>query len=160
MAWWLPLTTLVIGIIGGFFIARGSDSNRRKAADLQQQLDVVNTELNDYRNRVTRHFARTAELVDALAENSREIYKHLAQGSENLCDGDTVKLKRFDDRPSLAGQTQTQTPPAPDQAAESGEDISLVKPDDGWYEILPETDEPRNDVSSRTEKRKVEEPAL
>jgi len=161
MGWWLPLTTLLIGVIGGFFIARGSDSNRRKAADLQQQLDLVNTELSDYRNRVTRHFARTAELVDALAANSREIYKHLAAGSENLCDGNAVQLKRFDDKPSLAGQTPTQKPSAAEAATEiSGEDIALVKPDDGWYEILPETDEPRSDDSSKAEQRKIEEPAL
>ena len=160
MGWWLPLTTLLIGIIGGFFIARGSDSERRKAADLQEQLDLVNTELGDYRNRVTSHFARTAELVDALAANSREIYKHLARGSENLCDGEAVKLKRFDDTLSLGGQVETQTPSTPRSATEAGEDISLVKPDDGWYEIMPETDEPRKDDSNKTEKRKAEEPAL
>jgi len=158
MGWWLPLTTLVIGVVGGFFIARSNDSNRRKAADLQEQLDVVNTELNDYRNRVTRHFARTAELVDALAANSRDIYRHLAEGSENLCDSDAVKLRRFDDTPSLSGQAQTRPEPGP--VSESTEDIPPIKPDDGWYEILPETDEPRNDVGARTEKRKVEEPAL
>ena len=160
MGWWLPLTTLIIGIVGGFFIARSNDSNRRKAADLQEQLNVVNTELKDYRDRVTSHFARTAELVDALAANSREIYRHLAEGSENLCDGDAVKLKRFDDTPYLAGQTRTQTHSAPETVTESNEDISMVKPDDGWYEILPEADEPRNDSNPESAKRKVEEPAL
>lgn len=160
MAWWIPLTTLIIGIIGGFFIARGSDGQRRKAADLQEQLDVVNTELNDYRSRVTRHFARTAELVDALAANSREIYRHLAAGSENLCDTDAVKLKQFDDNPSLTRQTKTRTPAAAASSNEANDDITAIKPDDGWYEIMPETDEPHSDARAKNEKRKIEEPAL
>jgi uncharacterized membrane-anchored protein YhcB (DUF1043 family) len=154
MGWWLPLTTLVIGIVGGVFIARSSDRDRRKATDLQLQLDSLNTELNEYRNRVTRHFARTAELVDALAANSREIYRHLAEGSEKLCDTDAVKLGQFDDKLGL-GDQKTQTA----ESVTAVEPSEPPKPDDGWYEILPETDEPRSDAE-KPEKRKVEEPAL
>jgi len=159
MGEWLPLATLVIGIVGGVFLARSGDSNRRKAVDLQQQLDAANTELSDYRTRVSRHFSRTAELVDALAENSREIYNHLAEGSEKLCDVDVVKLGQFDVKPSLT----TKSEPSPQaETVIPGEETTPTKPDDGWYEIMPETDEQRNEVEKpeKPEKRKAEEPAV
>jgi uncharacterized membrane-anchored protein YhcB (DUF1043 family) len=154
MNWWYILIAVVVGVVGGFFIARSGDNNRRKANDLQEQLNAATTELDDYRERVSRHFARTAELVDALAANSREIYNHLAEGSERLCDSDAVKLgQRDDDRPSLSAAGSSR--PAANREQDR---ISPAKPDDGWYEILPESEEQGN--SKKTAKDKVEEPVL
>jgi uncharacterized membrane-anchored protein YhcB (DUF1043 family) len=158
MDWWLALTTLVIGVLGGFAIARSGDSNRRKAADLQAQLDAANAELSDYRLSVTRHFSRTAELVDALAANSREIYRHLAEGSERLCDSDAVKLGKYDDKPGIAGETKRSS--RQEATAEPGGEANpQSKPDDGWYEILPESEEQRG-TGGKGEKRNIEEPVL
>jgi len=143
MEWWLALTTLIIGAAGGYFIARSSDRNKKRADVLQGELDVVNSELNDYRGRVSQHFSRTAELVDALAANSREIYNHLAEGSQNLCGPDAVMIRRD-------GSTQlpAQSDPLPDAAVSDTETAPAAeKPDEGWYEILPEVED-----------RKVEEP--
>jgi len=144
MEWWLALTTLIIGIFGGFVIARSSDRNKKRADALQDELETINVELNEYRGRVTRHFSRTAELVDALAANSREIYNHLAEGSEKLCDAGAVKMQHDKTRP-LPEQTPESSAVLDDAVTT---DPVVEKPDEGWYEILPETDE-----------RKVEEAA-
>jgi len=144
MEWWFAVAALAIGAGAGFFIGRGGDRVRKRADELQLELDSVNNELNEYRGNVTRHFSRTAELVDALAANSREIYNHLATGSEQLCDPGAVRMKQ-DKREAL----QANTP-----VVESAEQIDstetfAAKPEEGWYEIMPESDE-----------RKVKEPAL
>jgi uncharacterized membrane-anchored protein YhcB (DUF1043 family) len=144
MEWWYALTTLLIGAIGGFVIARAGDRNKRRAEALQGELDMVNLELNDYRGRVNQHFARTAELVDALAANSREIYNHLAEGSQSLCDPNAIKIKQAPAAPSLSKQADDATVV---MAGVTAADSVADKPDEGWYEILPETDE-----------RKLEEP--
>jgi len=144
MEWWLALTTLIIGVFGGFVIARSSDRNKKRADALQSELETINVELNEYRGRVTQHFARTAELVDALAANSREIYNHLAEGSQKLCASDAIKMQQ-----DIGAQPLPKQPA--DVSAVTAESVTTdpvaEKPDEGWYEILPETDE-----------RKVEDP--
>ena len=104
MEWWYAVAALIIGAGAGFFIGRGGDRVRKRADELQLELDSVNNELSEYRGRVTRHFSRTAELVDALAANSREIYNHLAEGSEQLCDTSAVRMKQ-DTREALQADT-------------------------------------------------------
>jgi len=142
MEWWPVLAALIIGVVGGFVIAHSGDRNKKRADALQTELESVNTELDEYRNRVTQHFSRTAELVDALAANSREIYNHLAEGSQRLCDSDAIKIQQEKTQP-LTQQVKKTSEILDDSGAEAITD----KPDEGWYEILPETDE-----------RKVEDP--
>jgi len=141
MEWWYAITALIIGVGGGFFIGRSGDRVRKRADELQLELDSVNNELNEYRGRVTRHFSRTAELVDALAANSRAIYNHLAEGSEQLCDSSAVRMQQ--DKPEVL-QADT---PAAETVDTDVQEPATAKPDEGWYEIMPEPDE-----------RKVEEP--
>jgi hypothetical protein len=143
MEWWLALAALIIGVTAGFIFGRIGDASRKRAETLQNELDSVNVELNEYRGRVTRHFTRTAELVDALAANSREIYNHLAEGSQKLCDANTKKIDQ-----ETTGSLPTQaTEDTVVKDSHIKPDAAVEKPDEGWYEILPETDE-----------RKVEEP--
>jgi len=143
MEWWFAVTGLVIGAGAGFFVGRGGDRARKRADELQLELDSVNNELNEYRGHVTRHFSRTAELVDALAANSREIYNHLAAGSEQLCDPGAVRMKQ-DKREVL----QADTPVVESADNSDAVETTAAKPEEGWYEIMPESDE-----------RKIEEPA-
>ena len=143
MEWWFAITALIIGAVGGFAIGRSGDRVRKRAAALQDELNSVNVELNEYRGRVTRHFARTAELVDSLAANSRDIYNHLAQGSQQLCDTRAVRMQQ--DKPEVLQKKPGSADAVPDADAKA--DPAAVKPDEGWYEILPEAED-----------RKVEEP--
>ena len=50
-----------------------------KAGDIQNELD-------EYRRNVTAHFSATAEHFQALGEQYRSLYKHMAHGAEALCD--------------------------------------------------------------------------
>jgi len=57
-------------------------SHRReatKAGDIQSELD-------EYRRHVTEHFSETAQHFQAVGQQYRSLYKHMAQGAEALCD--------------------------------------------------------------------------
>ena len=50
-----------------------------KTGDIQNELD-------EYRRHVTEHFSETAQHFQALGEQYRSLYKHMAQGAGALCD--------------------------------------------------------------------------
>ncbi len=169
MEWVLALTTLVLGLMAGFFLASTGDRNKRRADSLQEQLDNVSAELDEYRNQVTRHFVRTAELVDALAANSREIYNHLAEGSHNLCDADVIKLDQStsakiapesDAASVVVTDTPLHTVKTDAVNEQSTETAATTQPDEGWYEILPESDVDDSSAPKRAAKKKEEEPVV
>ena len=61
-------------------------SHRREAAkagDVQQELD-------EYRRHVTEHFSETAQHFQALGQQYRSLYKHMATGADALCDAAQV----------------------------------------------------------------------
>jgi len=93
----LIVAGLVVGLLVGFFVARSTSPERGQVKELEAALTQEKESLNNYRDKVSQHFSHTAELVEALAANSREIYSHLALGSQELCGSDVEKLKENDD---------------------------------------------------------------
>ena len=78
---------LLIGLGLGFWIAQlRSGKQVAKAADVQQQFD-------DYRQSVTAHFGRTAEHFQAIGEQYRELYEHMASGADTLIDPQAMEEK-------------------------------------------------------------------
>lgn len=145
MEWWYlagGLTVgLLLGVVAGRFLPRAE----------RQELQQAREELGTYREQVTRHFARTAELVEVLAANSREIYQHLARGSEELCPADAVRLendallKPLAPRvePAVAVGNVEVTESAPEATSHEVEPEQAPTTDaraagDEWSEVLPE----------------------
>ncbi len=78
---------LLIGLGLGFWAAQlRSGKQAAKAADVQEQFD-------DYRRNVTEHFGRTAEHFQAIGEQYRELYEHMASGADTLLDPQTMEEK-------------------------------------------------------------------
>jgi len=79
----------VIAFLVGYFISGKRVDNKK----LEKELKASQEELEKYRNDVTNHFQLTAQKVNALTENCRNVYDHLAQGAQQLCNqDDTPKL--------------------------------------------------------------------
>lgn len=75
---------LLIGLGLGFWLAQlRSGKQVAKAADVQKQFD-------DYRQSVTAHFGRTAEHFQAIGEQYRELYEHMASGADTLIDPQAI----------------------------------------------------------------------
>lgn len=78
---------LLAGIGIGFFISQLMIGRKTaKADDVQQEFD-------EYRREVTRHFGRTAEHFQAIGQQYRELYEHMAVGADALCERDAIDEK-------------------------------------------------------------------
>jgi len=51
---------------------------------MQNEIDKSKAELEEYRQELVGHFARSAELLDNMATDYRQLYQHMAKGSNNL----------------------------------------------------------------------------
>nr|VFJ62398.1 MAG: Protein of unknown function (DUF1043) [Candidatus Kentron sp. FW] len=70
-----------IGLLGAYFLLPSA----KRAKRLQKDLDTVNTEFGQYRERVTEHFSTTSDLFHDLTSRYRGLYDHLALGAQSLC---------------------------------------------------------------------------
>ena len=81
----LSIGLLAVGAAIGFYLARLGHSAE------QAKLDEVESEFDAYREQVTEHFAETASRFTAIGQQYRELYDHLASGSEALCLTDKIE---------------------------------------------------------------------
>ena len=72
---------LFIGYLAGRRTAPGSEQHR----ELEQQLESMKEERTRFEQQVNSHFAETAGKLNALTENYRDVYAHLASGAAALC---------------------------------------------------------------------------
>ncbi|TCV98780.1 Z-ring associated protein ZapG [Biostraticola tofi] len=84
MTWEYALIGLVVGIIIGALAMRFGNRKLRQQQTLQKELDTSKAELDQYRKELTGHFARSAELLDNMADDYRQLYQHMAKSSNNL----------------------------------------------------------------------------
>ena len=78
---------LLIGLGLGFWVAQlRSGKQVAKAADVQKAFD-------EYRESVTAHFGRTAEHFQAIGQQYRELYEHMASGADSLIDPQAMDEK-------------------------------------------------------------------
>ncbi len=104
---WAALTVagLLAGIGIGFWLGR-LQNNEDRVAELE-------TELDGYKAQVTEHFAQSATHFQAIGRQYKELYEHMAAGSQALCAPDTHGAVSF---------------PAPGDVAALGEPAEPVEP--------------------------------
>lgn len=84
MTWEYALSGLVVGIIIGALAMRFGNRRLREQQSLQYELDKSKAELADYHQELSNHFAHSAELLDNMARDYRQLYQHMAKGSNDL----------------------------------------------------------------------------
>lgn len=95
-AWTLALAGAAIGLVIGYLLGRMGRSNQDA---MRKELDDAHAELAQYKEQVTEHFETTADLVNGLTEQYRQVHQHLASGAQTLCN---------DQRPGEALQASLQ----------------------------------------------------
>ncbi len=68
MTWEYALIGLVVGIIIGAVAMRFGNRKLRQQQALQYELEKNKAELDEYREELVSHFARSAELLDTMAQ--------------------------------------------------------------------------------------------
>ena len=84
MTWEYALIGLVVGIIIGAVAMRFGNRKLRQQQALQYELEKNKAELDEYREELVSHFARSAELLDTMAHDYRQLYQHMAKSSSSL----------------------------------------------------------------------------
>ncbi|WP_340615962.1 Z-ring associated protein ZapG [Xenorhabdus entomophaga] len=84
MTWEYALIGLIIGFIVGALAVRFGSSKLRQQNELQTELEKNRAELEEYRKELVGHFARSAELLDNMARDYRQLYQHMAKSSNDL----------------------------------------------------------------------------
>ena len=74
----------MVGIIVGAVAMRFGNKKLREQRSMQYELEKSKAELADYREELTNHFAQSAELLDNMARDYRQLYQHMAKGSNDL----------------------------------------------------------------------------
>ncbi len=94
--WLTALAMLTLGAVAGYLASRWLVPAEQQRRELEAALDEMKQRQRDYQKDVGQHFSRSAELLNSLASDYREIYNHLAQGAQALCDpADAPRLTRL-----------------------------------------------------------------
>jgi len=93
--WAIGLIVFAVGIACGAGLVLALSGSGRRAAELQDKLDRLQQEFAAYRDQVEQHFRKTSELVQTMTESYRNVYEHLATGSQALCQ-DPVSTPQLD----------------------------------------------------------------
>ncbi len=98
--WLFVVVVFVVGSILGFAFFTLRYRNSRRLKKLQDELDAKTEELEIYREDVSEHFLKTAELVDNLTQSYKAVYDHLEGGAYQLV-GDEKFRKQLEQRKQL-----------------------------------------------------------
>jgi len=82
---------------------------QERAESLERDLKCKQDEINHYKENVTGHFTKTAELFNTLTNDYRSIYEHMAKGAQELCSGSVVQLSSHMPNERLLTQTENET---------------------------------------------------
>lgn len=82
----IMIVVAIVALIIGLLIGKGLNSgNNDKAVQTAQK------ELSEYKEAVSEHFGKTADLVDNLTQSYKEVFDHLGHSAKDLLSEEQVK---------------------------------------------------------------------
>lgn len=108
--WLIASGGLLVGLLLGIVVM--TLVQRRGAGG--KSVTALRREFEAYKDGVNQHFATTAELFKDMTEKYRDVYTHLANGAEELCETrpavlEAIRRERIGHEPASA--TNGATPP-------------------------------------------------
>ncbi|MBS9425893.1 MULTISPECIES: Z-ring associated protein ZapG [Photorhabdus] len=110
MTWEYALIGLVVGFVIGALVMRFGNTKLRQQKALQTELENNKSELEEYRKELVGHFARSAELLDNMARDYRQLYQHMAKSSHELMPNMPVQDNPFNYRLTESEADNDQAP--------------------------------------------------
>jgi uncharacterized protein len=111
------LLVVAVGIALGYSVGRLWPGSAAKLTALQRERDAAREDLRIYREEVSSHFERTAELFDKVTADYRGLYEHLATSARQL---GAIRGESADSRLARPEQRRlAEVAPPPPQPAES-----------------------------------------
>ncbi|WP_330924817.1 YhcB family protein [Candidatus Sororendozoicomonas aggregata] len=88
--WLVGSLAFLVGALCGallYHIFAGSNARNGK---LTSQLDDVQREYMEYKDKVSDHFTTTAHLINKMTDTYKEVHEHMANGADSLCQNESV----------------------------------------------------------------------
>lgn len=85
MIWLSGLLCVLVGIVLGALLYKFFRSDETRVRQLEEQLQTLSDEYENYKKDVHAHFGDSAQLLNRLTESYKDVYQHLAQGARTLC---------------------------------------------------------------------------
>jgi hypothetical protein len=101
--------------------------SRREVKRLQAELDAARAEHQSYKGQVSSHFHKTAELVGVMTQSYKNVYDHLANGAQSLCDGPPALPAGFGESRMIADSSFV----VGDETPEAGESSNAASEQEG-----------------------------
>ena len=79
--WQATLIGLIIGWVLAYVLLRLTKDSVKKQIKTEAELQQVQTELNNQKQQLEKHFAESADLLKTLAQDYQKLYRHLATSS-------------------------------------------------------------------------------
>ena len=128
-------TAFIAGCLLSLLLNRSLSTSEKKSRALESRLEETEEKFSLYQQEVTDHFAQTAQLVNNLTQNYKDVHEHLAGSALKLANVDISRQLLStgvnDDTQTLDDETSFQPPKdwAPGEGALS-ESYGLEKEND------------------------------
>ena len=138
---WLLVVAVAIAL--GFSVGRMWPGSAAKLTELERQRDAAREDLQTYRQDVSSHFERTAELFDKVTADYRGLYEHLALGARQLSAirGEAVEQRLADPEQRRLATAVAEAPAAEAPVAEPDTGDTPPQPDEEPQPVT-ESDDP------------------
>ncbi|CAQ85743.1 MULTISPECIES: Z-ring associated protein ZapG [Photorhabdus] len=110
MTWEYALIGLIVGFVIGALVMRFGSTKLRQQEALQTELENNKSELEEYRKELVGHFAHSAELLDNMARDYRQLYQHMVKSSHELMPNMPVQENPFNYRLTESEADNDQAP--------------------------------------------------
>ncbi|WP_439101856.1 YhcB family protein [Congregibacter sp.] len=81
----IAIAAAILGLLIGYFAGRRTAPGSEEARELTEKLEQAESARARYEQRVNAHFADSADKLNTLTANYRDIYAHIAGGASELC---------------------------------------------------------------------------
>ncbi|ABF14070.1 ZapG family protein [Candidatus Palibaumannia cicadellinicola] len=88
MIWKPTLISFLVGIMIGVVAMRFGNRKLRHQQNLQNELEKSKAEINQNNQELNSYFARSAELLNNMANSYQQLYQHIANSSHSLLSDD------------------------------------------------------------------------
>lgn len=83
--WLIGLGCLLTGAVIGAVLFKMLMSDEARVRELEEQLQTLSEEHENYKSHVHGHFSSSAQLLGKLTESYRDVFLHMAEGARTLC---------------------------------------------------------------------------
>lgn len=144
---------LMVGGGIGFWIGRSGIGGSKA------RVEKAEADLEEYKRNVTEHFGQTAAHFQAIGKQYRELYEHMANGAQSLCESDEAGKTLLFAPSAVAPPTNQEASAEPAVEAEMQRPMDYAEqPDQRPTEIAEKAESSNTDAAEGSDSEEANDP--